>query len=71
MAYIYKIVNSVNDKVYIGQTIKKPKLRLTEHIYHATHPKIAYFKRVCMEIWINYQHEVITWYDLLHLMGTN
>lgn len=39
MAYIYKIVNSVNDKVYIGQTIKKPKLRLTEHIYHATHSK--------------------------------
>lgn len=42
MAYIYKIVNSVNDKVYIGQTIKKPKLRLTEHIYHATHPKYGY-----------------------------
>lgn len=40
MAYIYKITNSVNDKVYIGQTIKKPNNRLTEHIYVATHPSI-------------------------------
>ena len=29
---IYRIVNSVNDKVYIGQTVKPLEVRLKEHI---------------------------------------
>ena len=32
---IYKIVNSENDKVYIGSTIKALKNRLAEHRYHS------------------------------------
>jgi len=32
--YIYKIVNTINNKVYIGQTIQTPSRRKTEHFYH-------------------------------------
>lgn len=35
MAYIYKITNDINNKVYIGQTIKKLKYRLQEHFHKA------------------------------------
>lgn len=31
MAYIYKITNILNNKVYIGQTIRNPSLRWNEH----------------------------------------
>ena len=31
MGYIYKITNTLNDKVYIGQTIKTVQKRCTEH----------------------------------------
>lgn len=38
MGYIYKITNDVNDKVYIGQTIKiRPTDRWSQHKYIATH----------------------------------
>lgn len=40
MPYIYKITNTVNGKVYIGQTVKKPNLRFTEHVYLANHPQL-------------------------------
>jgi hypothetical protein len=33
--YIYAITCSVNDKVYIGQTIKMPSVRFQEHILNA------------------------------------
>ena len=39
MPCIYKITNNVNGKVYIGQTIKTTRVRLTEHKYIANHPK--------------------------------
>lgn len=35
MAYIYKIINSVNDKVYIGQTIRSLEVRFKQHLYDA------------------------------------
>ena len=31
MGYIYKIINTLNDKVYIGQTIKTVQKRFTQH----------------------------------------
>lgn len=31
MAYIYKITNILNNKIYIGQTIRQPSLRWNEH----------------------------------------
>ena len=44
MAYIYKILNTINDKVYIGQTIKSIDERFKEHIYKShsekTHPPL-------------------------------
>ncbi len=33
---IYKITNLVNNKIYIGQTIKTAEERLKQHIYAAT-----------------------------------
>lgn len=39
MGYIYKITNQINGKVYIGQTIKNPQARFTEHKYHARNPQ--------------------------------
>lgn len=35
MAYIYKITNDINNKVYIGQTVKNIKYRLQEHFHKA------------------------------------
>ena len=32
MAYIYKITNNLNGKIYVGKTLKTPELRLQEHI---------------------------------------
>lgn len=37
MAYIYKVTNLVNNKVYIGQTTKTIERRWQQHIYEATH----------------------------------
>lgn len=35
MAYIYKITNNINNKIYIGQTIRTIKARWTQHCYQA------------------------------------
>lgn len=35
MGYIYKIINSLNNKCYIGQTKRNPQLRWYEHKYYA------------------------------------
>ena len=38
MGYIYKITNNINNKIYIGQTIKKrPTDRFSQHKYIARH----------------------------------
>ena len=31
MGYIYKITNTLNGKVYIGQTVKRLQKRFTQH----------------------------------------
>ena len=36
MAFIYKITNKENNKVYIGQTIQKPELRWYHHLEEAS-----------------------------------
>lgn len=39
MGYIYKITNKINNKIYIGQTIKtRPTDRFSQHKYLANHP---------------------------------
>lgn len=35
MGYIYKIVNDINDKVYIGKTVNSIEERFNEHCYDA------------------------------------
>lgn len=39
MGYIYKIINKVNGKMYIGQTSKMVQTRWKEHIYAANNKK--------------------------------
>ena len=39
MPFIYKITNSTNSKVYIGQTIYSLSKRMREHIYLSEHPE--------------------------------
>jgi len=33
MAYIYKITNTINNKVYIGKTLYSVEARFQEHIH--------------------------------------
>ena len=33
MAYIYKITNTINEKVYIGETTRPVNRRWNEHVY--------------------------------------
>ena len=43
--YIYKIINDVNDKVYIGQTMATTNIRFSQHIFdskHKTHKSMLY-----------------------------
>lgn len=51
MGYIYKITNTINNKVYIGQTIRNPLLRKEEHfnnlkngIHHNSHLQHSFNK---------------------------
>lgn len=39
MAYIYKITNSINDKVYIGKTYQDIQIRFKQHIYDSCRRK--------------------------------
>ena len=51
MGYIYKITNTINNKVYIGQTVRNPLLRKEEHftnlrkgIHHSSHLQNSFDK---------------------------
>lgn len=51
MGYIYKIENTVNNKIYIGQTVRNPLLRKEEHfnnlkkgIHHNSHLQHSFDK---------------------------
>lgn len=38
MAYIYCIKNNINEKCYVGKTLKSPEERFLEHLYDAQKP---------------------------------
>ena len=40
--YIYKIINVINNKIYIGQTIQKPSTRFRSHVNPSTPSKMNY-----------------------------
>ena len=51
MGYIYKITNTINNKAYIGQTVRNPLLRKEEHfnnlkkgIHHSSHLQNSFDK---------------------------
>lgn len=41
MAYIYKIVNLINGKAYVGQTIRAPLARFKAHKYRKSKQHIS------------------------------
>lgn len=45
MGYIYKITNMINNKVYIGQTIKTVEKRFQQHKNNSKHP---YFSQIVL-----------------------
>ena len=45
MGYIYKITNKVNNKIYIGQTVKTVHKRFTQHINNSNKP---YFSQIVL-----------------------
>ena len=45
MGYIYKITNKVNNKMYIGQTVKTVNKRFTQHINNSNKP---YFSQIVL-----------------------
>lgn len=64
MGWIYKITNSVNSKVYIGQTYKSIKERWRGHKYAAFHPghisyNSAIYKAIRKHGWENFKIEPI------------
>lgn len=65
MGYIYKITNKINNKIYIGQTIKeRPSDRYSQHRYLANHPEqekgISYLHRaMALDGLDNFQFEII------------
>lgn len=73
MGYIYKIINIKNQKIYIGQTIKKrPTDRFSQHKYLALHPQqeknISYLHRAMKSDGIdNFKFEIIEQVDNLLL----
>lgn len=47
MAYIYKITNKVNNKVYIGKTERNIKIRWKEHCSHINvYPNIPLYRAI-------------------------
>lgn len=57
MGYIYKITNNINNKIYIGQTVKeRPTDRFSQHRYLARHPK--------QEKGISYLHQAMAKYGV-------
>ena len=39
MAFIYKIINDINQKIYIGKTKSSIQTRFKQHLYSVTHHK--------------------------------
>ena len=71
MAYIYKIINDKNNKIYIGQTIKKIQYRLQEHFHKAewdysNHKKLTHLSQAIITHGKEHFHiELIEECDLL------
>lgn len=71
MAYIYKIVNDTNNKIYIGQTVKKIQYRLQEHFRKAkkdysNHKKLTHLSQAIITHGKEHFHiELIEECDLL------
>ena len=42
MGFIYKVTNKVNDKVYIGQTVRSVSLRWKEHVRYSSYDNLDY-----------------------------
>ena len=42
MGFIYKVTNTVNGKIYVGQTRRTIAARWKQHIYNAHHPSKEY-----------------------------
>lgn len=59
MGVVYKVTNSINNKVYIGQTIRNFNRRKTEHMNQAKnkHRSCAYFHSALLK----YGFEAFTW----------
>ena len=45
MGYIYKITNTLNGKIYIGQTVKSLQKRFTQHKNNSNKP---YFSQIVL-----------------------
>lgn len=71
MAYIYKIINDKNNKIYIGQTVKKIQYRLQEHFHKAewdysNHKKLTHLSQAIITHGKEHFHiELIEECDLL------
>ena len=60
IGYIYKIINLINNKIYIGSTIKNPKHRWMQHKASAKHNSRCRFHRAIRKYGVeNFQLEII------------
>lgn len=55
MGYIYKITNSLNQKCYIGQTTKKPHVRVKEHCGNSSNSLLSKTIREVGKYYFDYE----------------